>query len=174
MKIVDGKETAKTIEWLANTGASIRFIAASGTPYTRSSTPYSTIVAGTSSRLAGTINGSNKPWQFVCDLRIDKTFLFNFNKNKKDENGKAKSAKFGSLTVYVDIQNLFNFKNVISVYDYTGNPDDDGYLSAAAYQQQIQSQVYVPSYVWYYTMRVQNPYNYSRPIHASLGIIFGF
>ena len=174
VKIVDGKETAKTIQWLANTGASIRFIAASGTPYTRSSTPYSTIVAGTSSRLAGTINGSNKPWQFVCDLRIDKTFLFNFNKNKKDENGKAKSAKFGSLTVYVDIQNLFNFKNVISVYDYTGNPDDDGYLSAAAYQQQIQSQVYVPSYVWYYTMRVQNPYNYSRPIHASLGIIFGF
>ena len=49
-----------------------------------------------------------------------------------------------------------------------------GYLSAAAYQQQINSQVYVPSYIDYYTMRVQNPYNYSRPIRASLGIQFGF
>ena len=122
----------------------------------------------------GTINGSNLPWQFQADLRIDKTFMFNFNKNKTDENGKAKAAKIGYLTVYVDIQNLFNFKNVISVYDYTGNADDDGYLSAAAYQQQINSQVYVPSYVNYYLMRVQNPYNYSRPFRASLGIQFGF
>jgi outer membrane receptor protein involved in Fe transport len=174
VKIVDGKETVKEIEWLANTGLSILFSAASGTPYTRSSTPYSTIVAGTTSTLSGSINGSNMPWQFQCDLRIDKTFMFNFNKNKKDENGKAKAAKLGYLTVYLDIQNLFNFKNVISVYDYTGNADDDGYLSAAAYQQQINSQIYVPSYIWYYQMRVQNPYNYSRPFRASLGIQFGF
>ena len=169
-----GEETVKEIEWLANTGFSLLFSAASGTPYTRSSTPYSTIVAGTNSTLAGTINGSNMPWQYQADLRIDKTFMFNFNKNKKDENGKTKAAKIGYLTVYVDIQNLFNFKNIISVYDYTGNPDDDGYLSAAAYQQQINSQIYVPSYVNYYEMRVQNPYNYSRPFRASLGIQFGF
>ncbi|MBO6079370.1 MAG: carboxypeptidase regulatory-like domain-containing protein [Bacteroidales bacterium] len=169
-----GNETVKEIEWLANTGFSLLFSAASGTPYTRSSTPYSTIVAGTNSTLAGTINGSNMPWQYQADLRIDKTFMFNFNKNKKDENGKTKAAKIGYLTVYLDIQNLFNFKNIISVYDYTGNPDDDGYLSAAAYQQQINSQIYVPSYINYYEMRVQNPYNYSRPFRASLGIQFGF
>jgi len=172
--IVDGKETVKTIEWLANTGFALLFSAASGTPYTRSSTPYSNIVSGTTSTLSGSINGSNLPWQYQCDLRIDKTFMFNFNKNKKDENGKAKAAKLGYITVYVDIQNLFNFKNIISVYDYTGNADDDGYLSAAAYQQQINSQIYVPSYIDYYLMRVQNPYNYSRPFRASLGIQFGF
>jgi len=170
----DGKQTVKTIEWLANTGFALLFSAASGTPYTRSSTPYSNIVSGTTSTLSGTINGSNMPWQYQCDLRIDKTFMFNFNKNKKDENGKAKAAKLGYINVYIDIQNLFNFKNIISVYDYTGNADDDGYLSAAAYQQQINSQVYVPSYIDYYLMRVQNPYNYSRPIRASLGIQFGF
>lgn len=174
VKIIDGKETVKTIEWLANTGFSLLFSAASGTPYTRSSTPFSTIVSGTRSTLSGSINGSNLPWQYQADLRIDKTFMFNFNKNKKDENGKTKAAKMGYVTVYVDIQNLFNFKNIISVYDYTGNPDDDGYLSAAAYQQQINSQVYVPSYINYYQMRMQNPYNYSRPIRASLGIQFGF
>lgn len=170
----DNKPTQKEIQWLANTGVSLLISAASGTPYTRSSTPYSNIVAGTKSTLSGSINGSNNPWQFQCDLRIDKTFQFNFNKNAKDKSGKAKAAKMGYLTVYLDIQNLFNFKNVISVYDYTGNADDDGYLSAAEYQQAINSQVYVPSYIAYYRMRVQNPYNYSRPIRASLGLQFGF
>lgn len=172
--VVDGKPTTKRIEWLANTGFSLLFSAASGTPYTRSSTPYSNIVSGTTSTLSGSINGSNTPWQFQCDFRIDKTFVFNLNKNAKDEKGNAKSAKPGYLTVYVDIQNLFNFKNIISVYDYTGNADDDGYLSAVEYQQAINSQVYVPSYIDYYQMRVQNPYNYSRPIRASLGLQFGF
>ena len=172
--IVDGKPTTKRINWLANTGVSLLLSAASGTPYTRSSTPYSNIVAGTTSTLSGSINGSNTPWQFQCDLRIDKTFVFNLNKNAKDEKGNAKSAKPGYLTIYLDIQNLFNFKNVISVYDYTGNADDDGYLSAVEYQQAINSQVYVPSYINYYQMRVQNPYNYSRPIRASLGLQFGF
>ena len=170
----DGTPTTKEIQWLANTGFSLLFTAASGTPYTRSSTPYSTIVGGTSSRLAGTINGSNTPWQFQADFRIDKTFMFTFNKNAKDADGNAKKTKPGYLTIYVDIQNLFNFKNVISVYDYTGNPDDDGYLSAAEYQQAINSQVYVDSYINYYLMRVKNPYNYSRPIRASLGIQFSF
>lgn len=172
--MVEGKPTTKTIQWLANTGFSLLFSAASGTPYTRSSTPNSTIVSGTTSRIVGSLNGSNLPWQFQCDFRIDKTFIFNLNKNAKDKDGNAKSAKPGYLTVYVDIQNLFNFKNVISVYDYTGNPDDDGYLSATEYQEAIQGQIYTPSYIDYYRMRVQNPYNYSRPIRASLGIQFGF
>lgn len=172
--MVDGKPTTKTIQWLANTGVSLLFSAASGTPYTRSSTPNSTIVAGTTSTISGSLYGSNLPWQFQCDLRIDKTFIFNLNKNAKDKDGNAKSAKPGYLTIYVDVENLFNFKNVISVYDYTGNPDDDGYLSAAEYQQAINAQIYVPSFINYYQMRVQNPYNYSRPIRASLGIQFGF
>ena len=172
--MVDGKPTTKTIQWLSNTGFSLLFSAASGTPYTRSSTPNSSYVAGTNSRIVGSLYGSNLPWQFQCDFRIDKTFIFNLNKNAKDKDGNAKSAKPGYLTVYIDIQNLFNFKNVISVYSYTGNPDDDGYLSAAEYQQAIQAQIYVPSFISYYQMRVQDPYNYSRPIRASLGIQFGF
>lgn len=172
--MVDGKPTTKTIQWFANTGVSLLFSAASGTPYTRSSTPNSTIVSGTTSTISGSLYGSNMPWQYQCDFRIDKTFVFNLNKNAKDKDGNAKSAKPGYLTVYIDIQNLFNFKNIVSVYDYTGNADDDGYLSASEYQQAINSQIYVPSYIAYYQMRVQNPYNYSRPIRASLGIQFGF
>lgn len=82
--------------------------------------------------------------------------------------------KPGSIMVYLDVMNLFNFKNVLSVYTYTGNPEDDGYLSAAQYQQNINQQVYVPGYIDYYKMVMQSPYNYSLPTRVSLGVQFGF
>ena len=97
-----------------------------------------------------------------------------FNLNSKDKEGKQKNSKNAYLLVYLDITNVFNFKNIISVYTYTGNADDDGYLSATEYQQQINSQIYVPSYINYYNMMVQNPYNYSTPARVSLGLQFGF
>ena len=31
--------------------------------------------------------------------------------------------------MYLQIQNLLNTKNIISVYRATGNPEDDGYLT---------------------------------------------
>jgi hypothetical protein len=167
-----GTNTVKDIRWFENTGITILFSAASGLPYSRSSTPYSTYVSGTSSQLSGSINGSHKPWTFQCDIRIDKTFMFNLN--SKDKEGKQKNSKNASLLVYLDITNVFNFKNIISVYTYTGNADDDGYLSATEYQEQINSQIYTPSYINYYNMTVQNPYNYSTPARVSLGLQFGF
>ena len=70
--------------------------------------------------------------------------------------------------------NLFNFKNVIYVYEYTGNANDDGYLTATEYQQQINSQVDVSSYTNYYRMRVADPYNYTMPTRVRLGVNFSF
>ena len=96
------------------------------------------------------------------------------NKNKTDAEGNKKGKKPGFITVYLDILNLFNFKNIISVYEYTGNPDDDGYLSATEYQQQINSQVDVGAYIDQYMIRMQTPYNYSSPIRARLGVQFNF
>lgn len=167
-----GTNKVKEIRWLENTGITLLLSAASGLPYSRSSTPYSTYVTGTASQLSGSINGSHKPWTFQCDIRIDKTFMFNLN--SKDKEGKQRNSKNAYLLVYLDITNIFNFKNIISVYTYTGNPDDDGYLSATEYQQQINSQIYVPSYINYYNMIMQNPYNYSTPARVSLGLQFGF
>lgn len=169
----DGKQ--KTIRWFENAGVGLIFSAASGLPYSRSSTPYSTFVSGTASRLSGTINGSHRPWTFQCDLRIDKTFTFNLTgKNAKDREGNQKDARPGFLMVYLDVNNLFNFKNILYVYTYTGSPEDDGYLSATEYQQQINSQVDVDSYRNYYNMIQRNPYNYSMPTRVSLGIQFTF
>ncbi|MBP1672251.1 MAG: TonB-dependent receptor [Bacteroidetes bacterium] len=168
-KSKDGK-TTKKVYWLQNTSASIFFSAASGMPYSRSNTPFSNFGLGGKSQLSGSINGSNRPWIFQCDVRIDKSFDFKFG--KKDENNKP--SKQGNLSVYIDIANIFNFKNVVSVYTYTGNPEDDGVLASEQFQQLINSQIYVPSFVNYYNMAMRNPYNYSSPTTVSLGVLFGF
>ncbi len=159
----------KETKVLEGFGVNVNFSAGSGMPYSRSSKPYSIYVSGTNSQLSGTINGSNMPWIFQCDLRINKSFMLSL---KKDEKGET--TKRGFLDVYLEVMNLFNFKNVIYVYEYTGNADDDGYLTATEYQQQINSQVSVASYSNYYRMIMQDPYNYTRPIRVILGVSFSF
>ena len=159
----------KETKVLEGFGVNLNFSAGSGMPYSRSSKPYSIYVSGTKSQLSGTINGSNMPWIFQCDLRINKSFMLSLKKDDKGE-----TTKRGFLDVYLEVLNLFNFKNVIYVYEYTGNADDDGYLTATEYQQQINSQVNVASYSNYYLMRMQDPYNYTRPTRVVLGVSFSF
>eukprot|EP00825_Cyclidium_porcatum_P044568 TRINITY_DN6580_c0_g1_i1.p2 TRINITY_DN6580_c0_g1~~TRINITY_DN6580_c0_g1_i1.p2 ORF type:complete len:209 (-),score=12.15 TRINITY_DN6580_c0_g1_i1:6-632(-) len=122
----DGK--LKTINWLENTGINFTFNGASGSPYTRSSRITSLTGVGTS-QISGNLYGSNLPWQFWIDARIDKEFMLTLKKDKDN----AKNNKYGYLSVYLEVLNVFNFKNITSVYAYTGNPDDDGFLAAAEY-----------------------------------------
>lgn len=152
-----------------NMGININFSAGSGLPYSRSSKPYSALGMGGKSQLSGTINGSNMPWIYQCDIRLDKTFMLNLKKNEEGD-----VTKKGYLNVYLEVMNIFNFKNVIYVYEYTGNPDDDGYLTASEYQQQINSQVSVASYTDYYRMLIRDPYNYTMPTRVRLGVSFSF
>ncbi len=59
------------------------------------------------------INRSTTPWTFAADLRVDKAFPL-----------------LGVRAwAYVYIQNLFNRRNVINVYNRTGNDQDDGFLT---------------------------------------------
>ena len=163
----DGKQ--KSIQWLANTGVTVMFSAASGLPYSKAAIPSRN---GGNAKIAGSINGANRPWTFQCDVRFDKSIALNLA--KKDSEGNKKSMKPGFLVVYVDITNIFNFKNILGVYSYTGRPDDDGYLSASEFQQEIKAQVDEDAYRNYYRMAINNPYNYSMPTRASLGIQFQF
>ena len=57
------------------------------------------------------INRSTTPWTFTADLRVDKAF------------------PFLGVEAYVYVQNLFNRRNVINVYNRTGNAQDDGFLT---------------------------------------------
>jgi hypothetical protein len=163
----DGK--AKTTRWLENTGINFTFNGTSGSPYTRSSKVTSLTGVGTR-QISGNLNGSNLPWQFWIDARIDKEFMITLKEDKTD----SKKTKVGFLSVYVEILNLFNFNNVVGVYGYTGNPNDDGFLASAEYQKQINSYNDPQAFIDYYRAYVNNPYNYSLPRRINVGVQFGF
>ena len=78
------------------------------------------------------------------------------------------------LNVYLDIINLLNAKNILSVNSTTGNPDDDGYLTAAKNQLEIQSVNDEQAYRNYYTMMMNNPNHYSMPRTIRLGVMLNF
>jgi hypothetical protein len=170
-----GTDTKKEIRWFENSGVTLLLNAASGMPYSRSSTIISEIGWGGVRQLQGTINGANMPWIFKCDLRIDKTFMLNLaSKKNKTESGKRKN-KPGMLTVYLDFQNLLNLKNVTNVYDYTGSPSDDGYLSSSLFQAQtINLNMPLSTATNYYEMMINNPFNFTQPFRVHLGLQFSF
>lgn len=160
----DGSE--KTIPLLENTGMNITFRGGSGVPYSRSSTVYP--IGGDGAILDGSLNGSRLPWQFTMDARIDRNIILHWGEKEGSQ------GKFAALNVYVQILNVLNTKNVMGVYRATGNPDDDGFLSAPEYQAQINEQLDPQAYADFYSMLVNSPYNYSRPRVIRLGVIFEF
>ncbi|MEN9334275.1 MAG: hypothetical protein RLY35_1455 [Bacteroidota bacterium] len=149
-----------------NTG--VNFIAnlGSGTPYTPQviATPITGEVSPTTE---GSINGARLPWQFNVDMNIDR----NFNVEMKGKDGKKKAA---NLNVYLWVNNVLNTMNIAGVYRFTGTPDDDGFLAAAQYQSQIESQNSPASFRNYYSMYVNNPYNLGSPRQIRLGLRFDF
>ncbi len=162
-KTKDGQE--KHINWLENTGLNIVFSGGSGTPYTRSSKVYPIT---TSNRVIdGSINGSRMPAFWRTDIILDRDFYLT-NKTKKD------GSRESYLNVYLQILNLFNAHNIVDVYDATGNPDDDGYLTADEWQTEISQQLNVDSYRMLYQMRVDTPGNYSGPRLIRLGVSYNF
>ena len=163
---VTHREGKKNIQWLANTGASITMQGGSGTPYTASSNINSPISSGTN-LLKGSYYGSRLPWAFRFDMKIDKDIDLAFG--KKD--GEKRPAY---LNVYLQILNVLNAKNVVGVYSSTGNPDDDGYLSAPEWQREIATQTDADSYAELYRLYVNNFYNYSSPRQIRIGMIFNF
>lgn len=82
-------------------------------------------------RPIGPPNSSTTPWVYNLDLRIDKTVsIFNLDVN-----------------FYVYVQNLLNTKNVINVYDFTGNGYNDGFLETSDAQQVIAGSNYTQRFV---------------------------
>ncbi len=158
----------KDVEILSNTGLNIVSNIYSGSPYSAQNVisndgQFSPQGGG---GLDGTTNGSRLPWSYRLDLQLDKTFDIEFGKEDK------KKATF--LNVYVRVTNLFNQFNVLDVYRATGNPDDDGFLAAAASQTSIQNQLDEQSFRDYYNMKIDNPFNISSPRTIRLGIKFDF
>jgi hypothetical protein len=107
------------------TNASIIYRASAGKPYTPT----------TRERRLET-NSGRRPWTYNWDLRVYRDFT-----------------SFGlRYSVFADVRNLMNKKNVVSVYSRTGKPDDPG-PGATSYSENYDR--------WHY---------YSRPRSINLGL----
>ncbi|MBR6918741.1 MAG: TonB-dependent receptor [Bacteroidales bacterium] len=135
----------KEIHPLENSGMNITAKAGSGLPYTRSST-ISSLNGQGASQLVGSIYGSRMPWQYSCNMKFYKYWQLKL-KDSDDKRGQKKAM----LQAYLDINNIFNFSNVTSVYRYTGNASDDGFLTAEEFQKYISQQTCPESFIDYYT-----------------------
>lgn len=151
-------------EVLQNTGFSLTMNGGSGTPYTAARNVTSPLSGG-SNLLKGTYYGSRLPWQFRLDLRVDRDIDFQFG----GRNGDKRNAY---MNVYLQVLNLLDTRNVLRVYPATGNPDDDGYLSAPEWQREIAAQTDPIAFRELYGLFVDRPSNYSMPRQIRLGVIF--
>jgi outer membrane receptor protein involved in Fe transport len=149
---------------LANTGVNFVVNSGSGSPYTKYDRP-------SNGRIVGSLNGSRKPWRTSINMRLDRDVKVKLAK-ANDNNGSKE--RYGYINIYLEISNLLNTQNVLNVYGYTGNADDDGYLNYAAYQDQINTQNDVEAFRNYYAMRINSPYNYTLPRTIRLGLQFSF
>lgn len=162
------REGKPDLQILSNTGFNLSVNGGSGTPFTASRTVTSPISGG-NNLLAGTYNGSRIPASFRFDLRVDKDFDFTIGKKEGESNGREVS-----MNVYLQVLNLLNSKNIQNVYAATGNPNDDGYLSAPEWQREINSQVDPEAYIQMYSLYVNSGGNYSMPRHIRVGLSFNF
>jgi hypothetical protein len=156
---------------LENFGFNLVANAISGTPFSRQTfvTPDAAFGITGRTNLKGTINGSRLPWQFRVNLRVDKDFQIK-HKMKEGEN----KEKFSSFNVYIQVLNLLDARNIQGVYRFTGDPQDDGYLSSDLGTQQTNNSINPASFIDLYTTSMQNPANFSLPRRTRLGIQFNF
>jgi hypothetical protein len=174
----------KTLYPFANAGANATFYLGSGTPYSVNSLANSADVQSginQNIQLGGTPNGSRLPWQLRFDLKIDKDFMLG-GKTKVDAEGNAMTDSRGNemkkkqypFNVYLQVLNALNTKNVLNVYKTSGLPYNDGYLSTGVGQQAVNSAIDGDAFTYLYTLRMQNPNNYSLPRRIRLGVQISF
>ncbi|MEE2953632.1 MAG: TonB-dependent receptor [Bacteroidota bacterium] len=145
---------------LQDAGMNIVITAGSGTPYSRQSNITAEALSGINDRkiLDGSLNGSRLPWSFRMSAKVDKDFKINDK---------------STLNFYIQVNNLLDAQNIISVYRKTGNPEDDGYLALVA---ATESDPYdnKESFMYLYGLDVNNPGNYSRPRMWRAGVSMNF
>ncbi|MFN7690118.1 MAG: TonB-dependent receptor, partial [Bacteroidota bacterium] len=160
----------------ANAGANLTFRATSGTPYSRQGNINQEGAIGASqiSVLSGSLNGSRLPFQFRFDLRVQKSFPITFKKMSGGGEDGENAGRRGNLNIYLQVLNLLNAKNIVSVYRATGNPDDDGFLTSPSSSAIINSYPSPAAFIDQYDIRINNPNNYSIPRRMRIGVTLDF
>lgn len=149
----------------ADAGINIIGTVVSGQPYSRRSIPQSFGGAG----YVGSINGARLPWNYSFDLRIDKRFKQVINKETN---------KSLSYNVYLRVQNLLDTRNVIGVYSYSADPNNDGYITSSFGVDRIrgiqETKRDVDNFLDAYSWRLVNGGFYTLPRRIYLGAILDF
>ena len=78
------------------------------------------------------------------------------------------------INVYLQVLNVFDTKNVTTVYAATGSPSDDGYITSPNAQSVIDRQPSPQAYTDLYGIKVNNPANYDLPRRIRLGVQVNF
>ena len=171
-KTKDG--ATKVVKVLENTGVNFLIRSVSGRPYSKQGNVTETQGVGIrqSATLKGTMNGSRYPWTFNVNVKVDRDFYFY---HKKDQGQTTlTSLPFMYLNVYIWVQNLFDIRNVNYLYRYTGDSNDDGFLSSSygitAVEQATLSQAFYDQYY----IKVNSPFNYSLPRLLRVGATISF
>lgn len=158
----------KVVQFLEDVGLNLSFILGSGTPYTRWGSAVPTQGGNGRSSIVGQINGSSKPWNFRTNLRIDKNIPLTFGKEDSE------NRKTANLNVYLQVLNLLNTRNILNVYNYTGEANDDGYLASTQAQAALAIANSAAAFRDLYSISVNSPNNYNLPRQIRIGLLFEF
>ncbi|MCW3122280.1 MAG: TonB-dependent receptor [Flavipsychrobacter sp.] len=143
-------------------------------PRARSGEPYTRFKDAQGNTVVGGVNGSRLPWHYMVDLRVDKEFSLAFGKKNKDALPGVKPKRPLGLRAILQVNNLLNTRDVLGVYNYTGKPDDNGYLTSSFGKQFAPQQTNEQSYKDIYSMYNNDPghYNYARTMSIALEFNF--
>lgn len=141
-------------------GANMLFRYGSGMRYTPSR-PRTAVFGGQlSDQPVAALNSGTMPATFNIDLRLDKTFMVNNI----------------SLGVFCVVKNALNNQSVQSVYNFSGLPNNDGYLTTQAGQNWVNDySIGSPALgEQLYTSRITSPGRYGSPRQVQIGLRVDF
>jgi len=143
-------------------------------PRARSGEPYTRYTDAEGNTVIGGVNGARLPWHYGVDLRVDKDFALSVGKRHKDALAGIKAKRPLFIKAILQVNNLLQTRDILSVYGYTGKPNDDGYISSAYGAQYIPQQISPQAYTDLLRYHLDDPtkLNYARTI--SLALDFNF
>jgi hypothetical protein len=154
--ILFGKEIFKfsSINIIANTY--------SGGPYTPTVRAVQ-IGAVDRAQIKGRPFGARLPWQYNFDINITKGVQIN---RENSQNPLV-------FNVFLWVNNVLNTWNVLGVFPYTGQPNDDGFLNSPQGQLLVRTQIDAQSYTDLYRLLLNSQTgNWNGPRTIRLGVRF--
>jgi len=144
---------------LGEVGLNVWWTYGSGLAYTPEF-PVSIVFSSTGARYPiAAVNSGHRPPNSEINLRLDKRIRFNTPIGAID------------LNPYIWVLNLLNTRLVNTVYEMTGQPNDDGFLATPEGKVWAQAN---PSGGKWYPSRIADPLNFGEPRQIRLGLRIDF